>query len=488
MYKYERFAQQVREQIATHKLQEGDKLPSIRQLSKSSGLSKISVQTALQKLESEGLLSARFKSGYYVTAIPNHQRAPLHRNTISAPRPVTVPDIFHQIMARSAAFDIKPDSSFVPASTHLQILNRLVGRAMRHQAFSKALYYSEPQGDVLLRQQLQKHYKSFSLQVDPEEICLTSGCQNSLFLALSACCKAGDSVIVESPAFYGVLQLLEHLNLNAIEVSVSTTQGMTAKQLAQASEKWHAKVCVLTPNFSTPTGACMPRHEKQRIAQLAHDKGLTIIEDDIYGDLGFTFRPEPIKSFDTNGRVILCSSFSKSLSRDVRIGWIMGGLYHPKIVQLKLVNQLAGSRSTQEGLASFLKEGHYRRHLQVYRNQLLHQRTRLLELINECMSGPLRYTVPDGGLSLWLELDASINTVNLYNEASRQGITLTPRPVIFFHPSIPAFFTPEFRSPLYRRKSRCIKDCSQDDQKTSLTCQCRNNRFCLSVTPYTYVN
>ena len=429
MYKYERLARQLSEQINSGVFLSGEKLPSIRQLSDKWGIAKISVQSALQKLEAEGLVFAKHKAGYFVTERPKAVKAPEHDNQISAPQPVSMPDIFQQIMARSAAFDIKPDSSVNYPGPHLPILNRHISRAMRHQSFNKALYYSQPEGDPALRQQLQMHYHKQGLNLDCQEICITSGCQNSLFLALMACCRPGDNVIVESPAFYGVLQLLEQLRLNVVEVSVSTTQGMTAEQLEQASRKWNAKVCVLTPNFSTPTGACIPRHEKKAIADLAQTNKLTIIEDDIYGDLGFHFRPEPIKAFDKSGQVILCSSFSKSLSRDVRTGWVSGGKRHDKIIQLKLINQLASSRSIQEGLASFLKQGHYRRHLQQYRVELLAQREQLLKLIGEFFPANLRYTVPDGGLCLWIELNSKVNSLKLYNSALSKGIVITPGPL-----------------------------------------------------------
>ena len=429
MYKYERLARKLSGQIASGIIQPGQKLPSIRQLSDTSGLSKISVQSALQQLESKGLVTAKNKSGYYVNDLIKQTKAPVSRNRINAPQRVNMPDIFQQIMARSAAFDIKPESAPTNTGNHLQILNRHISRAMRHHTANKALYYSQPEGDQKLRQQLFLHCRTHGLNLQAEDICVTSGCQNSLFLALMACSQPGDNVIVESPAFYGVLQLLQQLHLNVIEVSVSTTQGITAKQLEEASKKWNAKICIVTPNFATPTGACIPRQEKKAIAELADESNITIIEDDIYGDLGFHYRPETIKSFDLSGKVMLCSSFSKSLSRDIRVGWIAGGQYQDKIIQLKLVNQLAGSRSIQEGLASFLQQGHYRRHLLQYRKQLCEQRDQLRDMIYQYFPGNLRFTLPDGGLCLWIELDQNIDSLKLYKQALLKGITITPGPL-----------------------------------------------------------
>jgi len=329
-------------------------------------------------------------------------------------------------MKHSAAFDILPGAGGNESSSHIVELNRHIGRAMRNHPENKAMYYNEPAGDIALRNQISERYRQFALNIDPEQFCITSGCQNALFLALMATCKAGDNVAVESPAFYGVLQLLEQLQLNVIEIPASSETGLDMDAFESALKTWQVKACVVTPAFATPTGATMPADNRTRLMVLANHYDIAVIEDDIYGDLAFETRPAPLKALDDQQRVILCSSFSKALSRDLRIGWICGGRWHEQITQLKLVTQLASNQSLQQGLASFMADGSYRRHLNHYCQTLKRQRDQLVNAIRHYWPASTLFSVPEGGLALWLEMDASLDMQSAYPRALEKGIILTP--------------------------------------------------------------
>jgi len=426
-FKYQQLANTLISQIDERKWRTNEKLPSIRALAKSYAVSKISVIKALHTLEARGIVFVKAKSGYYVApnkVLPQPSPTPL---VFSRPKLVEVPDVFYEIMERSAAFDIapkKPVRAHVP--NHLLLLNRHINRASRNNPQNNALYYSEPRGDKALRHQISQLYRKRDLNISADEICITSGCQNSLFLALMTTCQPGDIVAIESPAFYGVLQLLQQLKLKVIELPSSFTTGLTSDSLEQATKKWQIKACVVTANFATPTGALIPVEEKRKIVKLANEKGITLIEDDIYGDLTFHSKVAPLKSYDTKDNVILCSSFSKSLSRDLRIGWIVTSKHYKKIVHMKLVSQLSTSLTIQQGLASFLAEGNFARHLYQYNKTLLKQRDQLLHSIDKHWNVDIKYTVPDGGLAIWIELPKEVDTFLLYDKAIAEGIVITP--------------------------------------------------------------
>ena len=426
-FKYEQLANILKSQIVDGKWRSDEKLPSIRDLADEYGLSKISVQKALHTLEARGLVFVKPKSGYYVSLIKSPPQIHRKLTPISKPKLVDVPEVFYEIMQRCAAFDISPSNlSAAQTSNHLLLLNRHISRALRQSPQSNAMYYSEPPGYEGLRHQISEHYRKRNFSVSPQDICITSGCQNSLFLALMVSCQPGDIVAIESPAFYGVLQLLQQLKLKVVELSSSYTTGLTADALRKATNKWNIKACVLTANFATPTGALIPSEEKRQIVALAAQKNITLIEDDIYGDLGFHSSVEPLKSFDQAGDVILCSSFSKSLSRDLRIGWIVANQQLKKIVHMKLVHQLSTSQAIQQGLSSFLAEGHFERHLHYYRKLLLKQRDQLINALNEHWRVPIKFTIPDGGLAIWVELPKEIDSLAIYHEAIEKSIILTP--------------------------------------------------------------
>ncbi|MFT5294680.1 MAG: DNA-binding transcriptional MocR family regulator [Colwellia sp.] len=426
-FKYEKLANTLMAQIEDERWRPNERLPSIRELAKLYSVSKISVQKALHTLEARGIIFVKIKSGYYVATPKVRQQVSEGLIVINKPKLVDVPDVFYEIMERTAAFDIAPRNLDVAqAPNHLLLLNRHLSRALRKSPQNNALYYCEPPGYLPLRHQISEHYRRRDLNISAQEICITSGCQNSLFLALMGTCQPGDIVAIESPAFYGVLQLLQQLKLKVVELPTSYTIGLTADALEEATKKWDIKACVLTANFATPTGALIPSKEKRKIAALATQKNIIIIEDDIYGDLGFHSKVEPLKNYDTDGNFILCSSFSKSLSRDLRIGWIVAGKYFKKIVHMKLVYQLSTSQAIQYGLSSFLAEGHFERHLYQYRKVLLKQREQLTNGIADNWRIPTTFTLPDGGLAIWVQLPKEIDTFLLYEKAISEGIIITP--------------------------------------------------------------
>lgn len=425
-YIYQKLATELKEKIISNVWRENERLPSIRALSEQYAISKVSVQTALHKLEAIGLIIAKPKSGYYVLPRLSKEPIAVKGTQIKQPSLIKVPNIFHDIMENGAAFDIYPSAKVKQNTPHIELLNRHINRAMRQHPITNSLYYDKPEGVKELQIQISEHYRSRNLFISPDEICITSGCQNSLFLALSSCCENGDTVVIESPAFYGCLQLLELLKLKVIEIPSSPSSGIKSSDLQGVLSKWEVKALIVTPNFSTPTGTCISLEEKKSLMNLSELHGFTIIEDDIYGDLGFHFTPQPIKSFDSLGNVILCSSVSKSLSRDLRIGWVVGGKYHNRIIHQKLVNALATNKTIQQGLASFMAEGFYRRHLIQYRQTLLTQRDLLIDCINEHWQFPFYFTIPDGGLSLWIELESQIDTTIIYKKALKSNIIMTP--------------------------------------------------------------
>ncbi|WNC71359.1 PLP-dependent aminotransferase family protein [Thalassotalea psychrophila] len=404
----------------------GDKLPSIRVLSFEHNVSKNTAIRALIELEMRGIIEAKAKVGYFVCQDKPKNLLPEQLYPKLTPTEVAVPSIFYDIMLRSAAFDILPKSTEQSMSSHLIELNRHIGRALRNTSHNATMYYDAPLGQESLRIQISERYRLRNLNLHHDDFCITSGCQHSLFLALLVTCKPGDNVAVESPAFYGVLQLLEQLKLNVIEISASAEFGLDLLELEKALVNWKIKACIVTPTFATPSGAEMPGTARQQLVNFANQYDFAIIEDDIYGELSFSKVVAPLKSLDTYNRVILCSSFSKSLSRDLRIGWIAAGRWQNNVVRLKLISQLASCQTQQQGIATFISSGNYRRHLDFFTTVLEHQRNQLVSALQKHWPKDIRFTVPLGGIALWVELDKNIDTEKLYNEAIKQDIVITP--------------------------------------------------------------
>jgi DNA-binding transcriptional MocR family regulator len=427
-YLYQQLEQWLLQGIAQQRWKLGDRLPSIRTLCQQQKLSRATVQHALQRLEAQGQVEARPKAGYFVTLPTKGDTRPTSRALITPPRPVTVSDLLQDIMRRSGAFDLLPRSQTDAPPPGIVSLNRSIGRSLRRQRGDDYQYYDEPTGDPGLREQLALHNMRRGWQVDPDQLCITSGCQHALFLALLACCQKGDIVAVESPGFYGVLQLLEQLGLQVVEVPTSLETGIDVDGLEEVLKRWRIKACVLSPAFATPGGGLMPDGAKKRVLALAEHHDLAIIEDDIYADTAYGAIPDPLKALDTQDRVILCSSFSKCLSRDLRLGWISGARWHARILKLKLVTQLATSRYLQQGVADFMKDGGFTSHLRRQRNVLREHRDSLLASLRNWPC-EVRASRPQGGLTVWIELADTADSMAAYAEALKKSIVITPGPL-----------------------------------------------------------
>ena len=205
----------------------------------------------------------------------------------------------------------------------------------------------------------------------------------------------------------------------------------------------------------------MPGDTRKRVLDLAEQYNLAIIEDDIYADTAFGPTPDPLKALDTEDRVILCSSFSKSLSRDIRLGWISGARWHARILELKLVTQLASSRYLQQGVAEFMKDGGFTSHLRRQRNALRERRDSLLASLRNWPC-EVRASRPEGGLAVWIELADTADSMAAYTEALKKGIVITPGPLFSSTGQFNNCLRISYEHPWNPQKSRCTQPPSRN--------------------------
>jgi DNA-binding transcriptional MocR family regulator len=241
-----------------------------------------------------------------------------------------------------------------------------------------------------------------------------------------AVCKPGDTVVFESPIYFNLLQLLKQQNLKIIEIPSSDTDGINLETLQFVLENNPVKAMFSISNFNNPMGFTMPSWKKKKLVKLLAGFDIPLIEDDIYGDIGFEQRPDICKSYDTSNNVILCSSFSKTIAPGIRIGWIVPGKHFDQIIKAKTLMNLATPSLYQIAVARFLKEGGYERHLRKLRKKLLEQVKLLRQCIFESFPPGTCVTNPDGGFLLWVELPQPVNTLSVYHEALEKKILIAP--------------------------------------------------------------
>jgi DNA-binding transcriptional MocR family regulator len=283
------------------------------------------------------------------------------------------------------------------------------------------------QGDVELRRQIALRYQLDGKHTDLNDIVITNGALEALNLCLAAVTQPGDSVIIECPTFYAALQAIERMGLKAIEVPSHPEHGLDLDALERAILQHKPKACWLMTNFQNPTGSLMPQDKKQALVALITRYQLPLIEDDVYRELYFgKQRPLPATTWDKEGWVMHCSSFSKSLAPGYRVGWVSAGRFSERITRLKISTTLATSIPAQQALASYLSKGGYDKHLRQLRHQLMLQQLQFSQAIHQHFPAQVRFTLPQGGYFLWLQLPGGQDSLQLFQQAINHNISLAP--------------------------------------------------------------
>ena len=429
-FRYLKLAGEIENKVSMGVYLAGEKLPSIRKLHAQTGFSITTVYQAFIELEKRGIVEARQKSGYYVKPLL-HQILPTpkikrHR---AVPKRVTINNLASSIvesmgdpgMLRLGGTVVDPE--LLP---HKQLMTFV--KSIPAKRFKDLLtLYENPAGSEKLRRQIAKRTLHISHRATPEDIVITNGCIEAVSLCLQAIACPGDTIVVESPTYPWILQVIEDLGMFALELSTDPETGVDLNALKKAVVRNPVSGCILIPNFHNPLGFEMPVERKQELVEFLNKQEIPIIEDDIHGDLFFgRKRPVAMQSFDKKGLVLYCSSFSKTLSPGLRLGWAIPGAFQEKVKRLKLNSSIATTSLSQHLVAEFLKSGSYDRHLRVLRTALKNQASNTALAVARHFPAGTRITAPKGGLTLWLELDPAVDGMQVFNAARKRKISILP--------------------------------------------------------------
>jgi DNA-binding transcriptional MocR family regulator len=406
----------------------GDRLPSVRVLHLERSMAVGTVLLALYELEARGLVEARPRSGYFV--VPRTQVAvPTTPHRSLRPRLVPLPHVADTFVSATADATVVPFGGTVLASETLPIkhLQRLTKEVMSDDptVFSS---YGPPSGDVDLRRQVARQLVTVGVRASAEDIVITSGAMNAMRLAIGVITRPGDAVAVESPTFFALLPMLRDAGLLVVEVATDPTTGINVEALGSIAARRNLAAVIVTPNFHNPTGSCMSTENKRALLAVTRRHGICVIEDDVYGDLYFgARRPRPLASLATaDDQVFYCSSFSKTLSAGLRIGFVVSGKQRDAIVRAKLSSTISSPVLNQRVIARFLASGAYGRHLRRLRDALRRQVTSATQSIVRNFPTGVAVTAPTGGFVLWVRLPHQGDGLALYQRAIHAGIAILP--------------------------------------------------------------
>jgi DNA-binding transcriptional MocR family regulator/DNA-binding transcriptional LysR family regulator len=429
-YQYIKLANELEQQILSGKYSTGAKLPSLRSLHANTGRSISTVYQAYMELENRGVVEVREKSGFYARPLQNailplpsrgQKQIKPHKVNINAlsamhKRSLNKPEML-PFGAAMATAELLPGKQLAAAV-------RSVAASYQN---SDRLGYGFPSGEPELQKEIGKRSLGWQENGDEKEIIITQGCMSAIDICLRSVARPGDTILLESPTFLCYLQLIEDLNMQALEVPADPSKGLNINTLRQVLDEHDVRAALLNPTFHNPLGYEMEESSKRPLVEMFAERGIPIIEDDIYGELYFgKTRPTPLKAYDQEGGVLYCSSFSKSLAPDLRVGWTMPGRFREKVKRLKFNATISSPQLNQLIVAEFLGSGAYDRHLRKMRNILKKQAAEMAHAVARYFPQETKISAPKGGLCLWVELPPSVDSLQLFRLAEKKNISILP--------------------------------------------------------------
>jgi DNA-binding transcriptional MocR family regulator len=426
---YISFANKIAAMIDSGIFKTEDKLPSLRRLHKENGHSIGTVLQAFNYLIDKGLVISREKSGYFVNRhhgkpLPLPQALPVSLSEQS----VHIDRLLQKLRNDGTGSDFVSFANALPDHRMLPFngIKRAIQQTSRDISGSY-LMLENRMGNKQLREEIAKRSFLWKGSTHAEELIITNGATEAILCCLRAVTKPGDTVLVQDPCYYGIMQVLECLDLKIATIPSNPETGVAVNDIKGACKKLNIKACVLVSNFNNPDGASISTDGKRQLAEFANSHHIPLVEDDLYGELFFNgSRPDTIKAYDTDGWVMYCSSFTKTLVPGFRIGWCAAGRFTYEVARIKSMHNGSTSNFSQRVVLQVLSSGSYERHLQKLRIELHKNLVRTITLIGQHFPKGTKVTRPEGGLVIWLELPENINAAAFQEMAFRHHVSYAP--------------------------------------------------------------
>lgn len=314
-------------------------------------------------------------------------------------------------------------------------LQRIMGDIIAHLD-GEVLQYGVTEGYVPLREEIVRLMAAKGVQADTDKVLITSGSQQGIDLVARTFLNKGDKVIVESPTYLAAIQVFKLYEAELIPVAVDE-DGMLPNELQKIFDKYgeQVKLVYMVPTFQNPTGKAMPLARRQEILSIINQQKVVLIEDDPYGDLRYSGEAIPsFASLDKVGQVLYLGSFSKVIAPGLRVGYaIADEPILSKMIIGKQANDVHTPMFSQMVIAKYLQEGLLPAHLAEINEMYRKKRDEMLRCLAEYMPEGVRWTHPDGGLFIWLELPEGMSSNDLFPEALKEKVAFVAGDAFFAH-------------------------------------------------------
>ena len=425
---YRQIAEQIRGEIDAGRLCEGERLPPIRDLARRLAVNRDTVALAYEKLAAAGVIESTVGRGTFVRA-PRAAVAPPPLFQPELSRPISRVLEFERARPRFgtgngavAMHSLVPDPSLFPVPAFRKALNRALD-----SEGADILLYGGPQGHLRLREVIGARLSRAAIDVAPDNVVLCHGASQGISLALRLFAEPGDAVAVEEPTYNNVLAIVSALGLEVAPIPMRD-DGLDLAALERALERKDVKLLYTIPTFHNPMGTTSTLAHRRALLEIAARHAKPVVEDGYEMDLRLDGRAvPPLAALDDSGLVVHLFSFSKSLFPGARVGAITArGRLVEALLALKQATDLSDSMLLQAALAEFVASGAYDRHLARLRPILTERRDAVLEGLRREMPPDTRFTVPEGGLQIWVTLPAGVDTSELLADAVGAGALFAP--------------------------------------------------------------
>lgn len=397
---------------------EGEKLPSIRSLSKSLQVNNVTVVSAYKLLESEGYVYSLKGSGTYIKKSPLEMKSSFLESDIDLMNSGII-----NLSKDSINFaSVSPTPDLFPIENFKKTLIEVLDRDNGH-----AFLYPEITGYEPLRDSISKFLiDNYNTHVDKDSILITSGGQQGLDIIAKTLISPGDYIIVENPTYTAALSAFKSRGARIIGVPMMS-DGIDIDILESYINRYNPKFIYIMTNFQSPTTYSYSEDKKRKLIEIANNNDIHIIEDDFLTDLYFKDKKTPLKSIDKNNKVIFIKSFSKVFMPGVRIGFVtLPNNLFTKIIKAKHTTDVTSSGYLQRAFDLYLRHGYWEEHIENIRNVYKVKHDLVISLLSNLDKYGVTYTKPDGGLSIWIKLPDEIDSLEFYDECSDNKVAIIP--------------------------------------------------------------
>jgi DNA-binding transcriptional MocR family regulator len=420
-------ARLVRQSILAGDFGRDGKLPSIRQAALRYSVSKNTVIAAYIHLEQQGLILSRDRSGFYLA--PNASEA-------SEPQIIEHP----LSLVEQRGLDILSELEELRRNSGHDLLSpildtRLLPHAMIARAARKII--AEDMGSCLtadfgpgyrpLRLGLAAYYRHRDVIADERDFLTTLGCTHALVAAIEASTQPGDAVAIRTPTFYPLLRMLHSLNRKVVEIPGTADRSRDLDRLDNAIAKFNVRACLVSVSLPDPHGGTLSDEDKRRLIDLAARFDMAIIEDDVFGHLSAGNRAAcPLKAFDDDGRVLHCSSFSKTLGSGLRVGWCLPGRYMRQMQNVRSIVAPAMPVLEQAIIARFLESASFARHVRDLKHTVRKNAQTLQRAMGKGLLAGARLTSEGDSMLAWVQLPPGTSGWSIYKAALERNVAVAP--------------------------------------------------------------